>query len=169
MMCSLNLFKIRQFVFRDFCLSCLGCCRYNCTPSIWAPNLLEEEQRALGVKEIEPITSPSAEGEFSVGQPYICCFLDPQSNLCQVYARRPLECRLYPFLLVRCQRQFCLSIDLNCLFIKDKLDKKEFKIYRDYLLRYLRKPAVLSTLSRNRQIFSSYPGAAILNLAELRI
>ena len=157
---SLKLFRIRQFVSGDFCLSCLGCCRYNCNPSIWAPNLLKEEKKTLNLRNLELVV---------YRQSYICCFLKPENNLCQIYAQRPLECRLYPFMLNRFDGEIYLSLDLHCPFIKDKINKREFKSYSKYLIRYFQKPSVLAILSKNRQIFPSYPASEILNLAKLKI
>ena len=154
------MFRIRQYVSGDFCLSCLGCCRYNCNPSIWVPHLLEEEKKALNLQKIKPIL---------YHQSYICCFLNPANNLCQIYTKRPLECRLYPFLLNYCDNKIYLSLALNCPNRLIRTDTKEFKIYFNYLIRYLQKPSILKILSKNRQIFTSYPVGEVLNLAELKI
>ena len=152
------MFKIKQFVSQDYCLSCLGCCRYNRNPSIWAPNLLKEEKKLLGQEKIKLI--PYKES-------YICCFLNPENNHCRIYVQRPLECRLYPFLLNRQGKNLYLSVDLNCPNIQDKINSKEFKRYLNYLIRYLQSPRVLRTLSKNRQAFSSYPKQEVLNLVKI--
>ena len=157
-MCSLKLFNIRQFVSQDSCQNCLGCCRYNSNPSIWAPNLLEEEKKALNLQRLELI---------AYNQSYICCFLKPENNLCQIYNHRPLECLLYPFLLNRQGKKIYLSFDLNCPNTLDKTNRKEFKEYLNYLLSYFQKPPVSSILNKNLQVFSSYPEGEVLNLAEL--
>jgi len=157
---SLSLFRIKQYVSGDSCARCLGCCRYNCSPSIWAPVLLEEEKRALNLPRIELVVYQ---------QSYVCCFLNPQSNLCRIYAQRPLECRLYPFLLNRCGNKLYLGFDSRCPGAAGKIDSQEFKKYLEYLTRYLGKAAVLNMLRKNRAAFSSYPAEEILNLAELKI
>lgn len=155
---SLNLFRIKQFVPKEFCLNCQGCCRYNCNRSIWAPSLLWEEKGKLNLQSIELIAHRGS---------YICKYLNPSSNLCQIYAQRPLECRLYPFLLNRCKGKIYLSVDLNCPFIKERINSKEFKRYSDYIVGYLESPAVLAVLNKNHQAFSSYHTDNIKNLVEL--
>ncbi|MGD9014546.1 MAG: YkgJ family cysteine cluster protein [Candidatus Omnitrophota bacterium] len=154
------MFRIKQYLSGDFCLSCLRCCRYNCKPSIWAANILQEEKRRLNLPEIELIRYQSS---------YICCFLDPGSNFCQIYAQRPLECRLYPFLLNRCDEKIYLSLDLNCPATQNRFNSKEFKKYLHYLIKYFKNPSVLITLRRNRHAFSAYPAREVLNLTELDI
>jgi len=154
------LFRIKQYVPGDFCLSCLRCCRYNCSPSIWAANLLKEEKRKLSLQKIELIPYQAS---------YICCFLDPGSNFCQIYTQRPLECRLYPFLLNRCERKVYLSLDLNCPGTQNRLNSKAFEKYLHYLIGYFKKPSILITLKGNRHAFSAYPAGEVLNLAELDI
>ena len=155
---SLKLFRIKQFVSQDFCLSCLGCCRYNCNPSIWTPNLLGEEKKALKLQKLELI----AHKEF-----YICCFLNPKDNRCRIYNQRPLECRLYPFLLNHCESKIYLSLDLKCPATSGKISSKEFKRYLNYLIRHIKKTSVLTILNKNLKIFHSYPAGEVLNLAEL--
>jgi len=154
------LFKIKQYVSRRFCLGCLGCCRYNSNSSIWAPALLDEEKKVLGLEKLEPVVYRQA---------YICCFLNPETNLCKIYKRRPWECRLYPFLLNSYNNKIYLSLDLNCPDIKDKTNTKGFKSYVNYLIQYFRKPSVVNILNRNRLVFHSYPVDAVINLAEIEI
>jgi len=141
-------------------LSCLGCCRYNSNPSIWTANLLEEEKRRLSLERIKLLTYQGS---------YICSFLNPESNFCRIYAQRPLECHLYPFLLNRCEGKIYLSLDSDCPYTLGKVNSKEFKRYLDYLIRYLQKPSILTVIRKNLQAFSVYPEEKILNLAELKI
>lgn len=152
------MFNIKQLVSKKICLNCQACCRYNCNPSIWAPILLAEEKRELNLQNIELLAFQDS---------YICRFLNPEDNRCQIYAQRPLECRLYPFLLNRSEGKIYLSVDLNCPFVKEKIKSKEFKSYSDYLIGYLASPLVLTALNNNLQAFSSYHTDNVINLVEL--
>ena len=154
------MFKIKQYVSGSYCLSCLGCCRYNSNSSIWAPALLDEEKKLLGLERLEPVVYRQA---------YICCFLNPETNLCKIYNRRPWECRLYPFLLNSHNNKIYLSLDLNCPDIKDRTNTRGFRSYVNYLIQYLRRPSVVNILTKNRLVFHSYPVGAVINLAELEI
>ena len=157
---SLKVVRIKQYVSSDYCLSCLGCCRYNSNSSIWSPNLLEQEKRELGLEKIELIP---------INESYICRFLNLENNQCRIYKKRPLECRLYPFLLNSCAEKLYLSVHLSCPFVKDKINSKEFKKYLNYLIRYLLKSLVSSILNENLKVFPAYPAGQVVNLAELKI
>jgi Fe-S-cluster containining protein len=154
------MFEVKQYISKGLCLTCLGCCRYNCNSSIWAPVLLQEERQLKNLHKLTLV---------AYHQSYICCFLDPKSNRCKIYTQRPLECRLYPFLLTRCGRELYLGLDLKCPYISDRINNREFKSYLNYLIRYLQKPLVLTTLIRNLRFLHSYPAGEILNLSQLRI
>lgn len=154
------MFRIKQYVSSDYCLSCLCCCRYNSSSSIWSPNLLEQEKRELGLEKIELIP---------INESYICRFLNLENNRCRIYKKRPLECRLYPFLINSCSEKLYLSVHLSCPFVKGKINGEKFKRYLNYLNRYLLKPSVSSTLNRDRKLFPSYPAEQVVNLAELKI
>jgi hypothetical protein len=80
-----------------------------------------------------------------------------------------MECRLYPFLVNSRDEKLYLSVDLNCPFVKGKINNKEFKKYLNYLIRYLLKPPVSSTLNKSRKIFPTYSAEQVVNLAELKI
>ncbi|MFH1338429.1 MAG: YkgJ family cysteine cluster protein [Candidatus Omnitrophota bacterium] len=159
------MFTIKQFVTSDYCLRCLGCCRYSSNSSVWAPNLLEQEKRKLGLEKIELIP---------VNETCVCSFLNSENNHCRIYKKRPLECRLYPFLVNYRDGKLYLSVHTGCPFVKDgeqsrTINSKEFKRYLDYLIRCLLKPRVSSSLNESRKDFYSYPAEQVENLAELEI
>lgn len=154
------MFRIKQYVASDFCLNCIGCCRYNSNSSIWVPNLLEQEKRILGLEKIELVASNNS---------YVCSFLKVENNLCRLYKQRPMECRLYPFLLNYHDSELYLGVDSSCPFVKDKINSREFNNYLDCLIRYLLRPSVSSTLNENLKVFPSYPAEQVVNLAELKI
>ncbi|MFH1577780.1 MAG: YkgJ family cysteine cluster protein [Candidatus Omnitrophota bacterium] len=152
--------EIRQFVVHESCLNCLGCCRYNLPSNIWLPQLLEEEKGLLNIERLETI--PHNDG-------YICFFLNPEDNRCQVYERRPLECRIYPFIINRQGKKLFLGIDIKCPAVSDKIKSEQFREHRDYLIEYFKSPLGLTALRNNRRVFCSYPADEILNLTELII
>lgn len=154
------MFRIRQYVPKGLCLTCLGCCRYNCNSSVWAPVLLAEEKQLLNLHRLTLVAHR---------QTYTCCFLDPKSNSCQIYTQRPLECRLYPFLLNRRGKKIYLGLDLKCPYTSDKINSKGFKRHFNYLMRYLKRPLVSTTIIKNLQSLPSYPKGEVLNLYQLRI
>jgi Fe-S-cluster containining protein len=162
---------IKQFIPQEVCLKCQGCCRFKEQDSVWSPCLLDEEIQdfldknipplCLSLdKKLMPIPNPQGEG-------YICSLFDAQVNKCKIYEFRPLECRLYPFLISLRNKKVLLTVDLNCPYIKEKISSKEFKEYTDYLTDFLNSPKQLELLKDNPHILRAYE--EVLDVIELNI
>ncbi|MBP7835931.1 MAG: YkgJ family cysteine cluster protein [Candidatus Omnitrophica bacterium] len=162
---------IKQFVPESVCLKCQGCCRFKEMDSAWVPCLLEEEAQDLidqdippayinMQRKIRPVADPSGEG-------FICAFLESQANKCRIYNRRPFECQLYPFLINLRHGKVILTVDLNCPYISEKINSREFKEYAEYLAAYLNSPEQLEILRDNPQIIQAYED--VLDVVELRL
>lgn len=161
---------IKQFVPQDFCLSCKNCCRFKDADSVWSPCLLDEEVVELIDQPKIPAASISAERRLQLvpgvgGEGFLCPFLSPNDNRCQIYQMRPFECQLYPFLLNLRNKKVYLTVDLNCPYVKDKLNSEAFKEYIDYLLPYLNSKDFLNTLKDNPHILQAYED--VLNIMEI--
>lgn len=162
---------MKQFVPQEVCLKCLGCCRFKELNSVWSPCLLEEEALELidkkGIpalsitidKKIQPIAHPAGEG-------FICPLLDYKGNKCKIYALRPFECQLYPFLIALRDKKVLLTVDINCPYVQDKINTAAFKEYIRYLEDFLNSPAQLKILKGNPQIIQAYE--EVLNVVELK-
>ncbi|MDD5567936.1 MAG: YkgJ family cysteine cluster protein [Candidatus Omnitrophica bacterium] len=162
---------IRQLVPESTCLKCQGCCRFKEINSVWTPCLLEEEVQDLidqdippayinMQKKINPIPNPKGEG-------FVCAFFASESNKCKIYAIRPFECQLYPFLINLRDKKVVLTVDLNCPYIEENIGKKEFKEYVSYLSSYLNSPEQLEMLKDNPQIIQAYED--VLDVIELKL
>ncbi|MFA5176759.1 MAG: YkgJ family cysteine cluster protein [Candidatus Omnitrophota bacterium] len=162
---------IKQFVPENACLKCQGCCRFKEMDSAWVPCLLEEEVQDLidqdippayinMQRKIRPVANPRGEG-------FICAFLESQANKCRIYNKRPFECQLYPFLINLRQGKVILTVDLNCPYISEKINTREFKEYAEYLAAYLNSPEQLEILRDNPQIIQAYED--VLDVVELRL
>jgi len=161
---------IRQFVPSDFCLKCLGCCRFKDAESVWSPCLLEEEAISLVDREGIPAASISIDRRLNLvtennGESFLCPFLKSADNHCQIYHLRPLECQLYPFLLSIRDKKVLLTVDLKCPYIQGKINSEEFKEYVNYLTQYLNSPKQLALLKSNPQILQAYED--VLDVVEL--
>jgi len=145
---------IKQFLASDFCLKCKGCCRFSEQDSAWLPTLLDEEKE-YGGKDKKIKAVPLGEG-------LNCFFLSPAEHKCKIYAQRPFECQLYPFLINRRAKGVFLAVDLNCPFASGHLNQPEFQKYSDYLKDFLKSPEQLEIFKRNPQILQSYEGVSDL-------
>ncbi len=129
-----------QLIDQQFCFECRGCCSFNEPKSPWRARLTKEEQSRYAQKEAQRFRQ---DGFFldTVDQhgAHLCCFLDPTDHSCRVYAQRPLECALYPFLIMRRKNQLCLAVHLACPFVQSHHKTAEFlraqKVMKKILLR----------------------------------
>lgn len=162
---------IKQFLPQEYCLSCRLCCRFKEENSVWSPCLLDEEIQALLDKKI-PAASISIDRRLhpvhscSEGT-FICPFLDAQENKCKIYAFRPFECQLYPFLISLRGKRILLTLDLNCPYARAKLNSPELKEYTAELTAFLNKPSQIKILKDNPQIIQAYE--EVLDVIELKI
>ncbi|TAN62991.1 DUF2156 domain-containing protein [bacterium] len=126
---------LKQFVPSDFCLKCQGCCRFARNPGIWAP---------AGCRLVRK------NGE------YICANLR-EDNHCEAYSCHPLDCQLYPFLLVRHGNSLRLGLHRACSFITEHRPQgTALKGYIDYLKERLQTDDIILALQNNPEIAADY-------------
>lgn len=160
--------KLKQFIPQNFCLSCDGCCRYAEKNTAWAPLFVFEEIAGLVTGDIVP---PSLfahkdihRGEAArvdlarAGEQFICPCFDLGNNQCKIYAYRPFDCRLYPFLLLRSEGKVYLAADEKCPFIKKTGKSAEAEKYIAYLAGFLSSAQFLKWVKANPEIVQEYPG-----------
>lgn len=130
-----------QLVPQKICLSCQGCCRFKEAESLWRPKVAPEELEANEHKK---------DLTWALGQDgYIktvkvqgqnrCTFLNLGTNKCGVYTGRPFECRLYPFLLTRSERngRVAVSVHLSCPYVQESRYSAELEKHVGVLKAYL--------------------------------
>ena len=152
---------IKQFVPSEYCLKCRGCCRFRDQLSVWSPCLLEEEVVDFADNKDIPAVSVSIDKHLVLvpdpsGEGFICPFLNSKDNDCRIYSIRPFECQLYPFLLNLRGKKIILTVDLNCPYVKEKMNTPEFKEYVEYLTAFLNSPEQLEILKDNPHILQAY-------------
>jgi Fe-S-cluster containining protein len=162
---------IKQFVAESACLECRGCCRFQKQESAWSPCLLEEEMLELADRPGIPAVNISIEKKIipipDIGnKSFVCPFLNLEDNKCKIYATRPFECQLYPFLIAFRDKKILLTIDLNCPYVAEKANSQEFKDYVQYLTDFLNSPQQLKVLKDNPQILQAYE--EVLDVVELQ-
>jgi uncharacterized protein len=150
--------EFEKLIPEGYCLSCQGCCRFAEKDSVWLPHLLEEEKGQF--TGIPVLPDPGHES-------YLCGFLDAKTNKCGVYADRPFDCRLYPFLINRSGGGVFLGIDPNCVFIKENLGKKDFLESLRKIGGFCQSERFLNILKGNPRLIQAY--ADVLNLTRINI
>jgi len=153
---------LKQFIPDGVCVRCRGCCRFHEKVSNWSPNLLSEEQRQLGLPGVKfTLVAGNAEDGF------LCPQLQLPGNTCGIYAHRPLDCQLYPFVLNRRGTEVFLSLDPQCPYIFEHQKDTVVTEYAQYLLRYVQQAHVRLRLQENPQLIQSYSGVIDLHTISL--
>lgn len=162
---------IKQVVPQEVCLECWGCCRFSEQDSVWLPGLLNEEMQELLKKDFPPSLISQDKKIHSLPNlaqnNFVCSFFQPKDNKCAIYAFRPFECQLYPFVINRKADKVFLALDLRCPFVKENLESQKFKEYIRYLTSFFNSPRTIEILKNNPQIIQIYED--VLNLTELNL
>lgn len=99
--------QLPQLVTSEDCFACDVCCRFPEPTSPLAPYFTAAEIRRAIARGVAPERFSDPNGcrvalvPHPTGSGYICPAFDPNANGCRIYADRPLDCRLYPFVLMQ--------------------------------------------------------------------
>ena len=168
--------KVDQFVPEKECLLCNGCCRYSQKRTVWAPLFIFDEIIDLTARNIVPcclfthVDSRAGQAaridliEAEGGQFIYPCF-DLGANKCKIYANRPFDCQLYPFLLAKASDKAYLAVDENCPYVKKIGSTQAMKDYIRYLVEFFSSGNIIKVIKGDPQIVQEYPhGVKILAL-----
>lgn len=148
--------EIPNFVPSEVCLRCQGCCRFSEAQSSWSPNLTREERRSF----------PGAGYKLALeerGGGFVCSQFDPVSLECRRYADRPLECRLYPFVVHRKAGLAYLAVDRNCPFVAESYGSPFFTGILEAYRALCVSEEFRDLVRENPQIVQDYGGVEIVS------
>lgn len=160
---------LEPFVPQEVCLACRGCCRFSGPQTSWVPFFTAEEIGGLVAEKLVPADFfPGGAGagrgarircvKGKEGAAYFCPCLDPAKNTCRVYHNRPLDCRLYPFLLVLRGPGVWLCADGLCPYVAETRGTEPFKKYTAGLVFLLTGSEFVRLAERNPGIIQPYDG-----------
>jgi Fe-S-cluster containining protein len=153
------MFNLRQILPQEVCLACDVCCRFLEPESAWRPAFAEEEKKRID-KNL-PLDKSGKVSLIKYKQMYICPCYAPESNKCKVYSLRPLDCQLYPFLLIKKGSQIYLGIDKKCPYTKVIFEEEAKQAFLDYLKKELTSKDVAAWLKKNPNLFGTYDEEAL--------
>ena len=151
-----------QIVPESLCLQCKICCRFPDTEKVqtpfWSP--LEAKWARQKVSETsswfkeEPGSPSLAPRLLSCNGGYRCPAFEPETNRCRIHSVKPLDCRLYPFVLTRNPggTEVLLAVDAKCPFIEQSESDPELFAYAARLAGYLDGEVGLEYLKQNPRI-----------------
>jgi uncharacterized protein len=124
--------EIPQIVPSPRCLACDVCCRFPEAESPLRPYFTEAEIRTAIASGLPEAVFPEKEGgkirliPNPAGEGYLCPAFDPGTNHCTIYAARPLDCRLYPFAVMRDPQgtEAVLGWDRKCPYLMNEADHR---------------------------------------------
>jgi Fe-S-cluster containining protein len=144
----------------ESCSRCRGCCRFekeDAYATILARPELDKIREKLG--SIPKVKEFKGSGKvFQVqliksakGDCYICPFLDEEKSSCRIYELRPLECRIWPFMLARSRDG--KSVNLVCLEKRDcpsyeKVSPQEFEGHKRPVLRMVKSGEIIGFIRK---------------------
>lgn len=134
-----------RLVSSKFCLSCLGCCRFHSKDTIWLPY------------NIKPVSHEDF---------YLCPHLDFKTNKCKIYAKRPLDCKIYPFLLTIKNNKTYLALDKKCLYLEEHL--KEVESHKKELPKYLSKQKIKNFIKIHPDFIKEYDKDDLIYLEQVK-
>ncbi|MBF0485972.1 MAG: DUF2156 domain-containing protein [Candidatus Omnitrophica bacterium] len=154
--------SLKSFVTSEYCLSCRGCCVFK-DAGDWAPRASPAEIQDIQVFN-DLVPSMFSEGKklrlVPADRPDTeqCFFLSPSTHHCRAYPVRPLECRMYPFLLSFEKGKFRVYAHLSCPAVQEKKGTALWAEYVKYLCDYFSSPETKRHLENNWKVFADYSG-----------
>ena len=157
---------VPQIVPEIWCLKCKICCRFPDTKEVQTPtwSSLEADwavkaggQASWFEKSPDSVSlNPTLHSCGERG--YRCPAFQMEGSICSVYSVRPLDCRLYPFVLTRNpgKTEVLLAMDTKCPYIQAHGMDPEVVRYTAALTRYLESPAALDYLRTNPKIVGDF-------------
>ena len=149
--------NLPQIVPESWCMECRICCRFPDTEKVqtpfwspleagWAENSWFKE--AKGAPSLAPRLVRCGETG------YRCPAFEPETNRCSIHAVKPLDCRLYPFVLAKNPggNEVLLAMDTKCPYIERNQETAETASYAARLMEYLDTPTGSEYLRTNPEI-----------------
>ena len=155
--------SLKQFVPSEVCLKCKGCCRYKEADSAWRPKLGKDDQASLAdlITLGNVLDDQAYVKTIQTCGEHFCQFLKGDDNTCGIYAKRPFECSLYPFILSKTPDLVRVYVHLSCPYVQDHLSRAHYVAHVEYLKEFFRQEEVRAFLSRNKEMFHDYSAYAL--------
>ena len=146
--------QLSQLVPSDVCLECPVCCRFPEKQAALSPFFLPEERTQVETLE-EPVRGSFRQSGASkaklveCGHGFACSFFNPGDHTCQIYEARPLDCSMYPAVVMHSEdhRQVLVGADTKCPALGRPDVSAKLSGYLDLIQRYL-ESATISSLIR---------------------
>ncbi len=143
------LIALPQLVPSRTCLQCDVCCRFPDPDSALRPYFSENEITWALAGGVEETAFPNRRGSQVIlvpephGDGYHCPAFDAATSTCRIYEQRPLDCQLYPLVLMwdEAHDQVLLGWDTKCPFMREEIPGK-IQRHADRVIALLDQPGI---------------------------
>lgn len=96
---EVNLHSLLQAVLPEYgdCLDCAVCCQFPSIRVSQAELKSISEALGIGVGAFKRRFITMRDNKMFIDEPHGCPFLGKDDNICGIYEKRPLQCRVFPF------------------------------------------------------------------------
>ncbi len=151
------------------CQDCRGCCYFPEEETYFAPIFTKEEIDIIGKTRKEmPVFKPFRDSTnvFKIdivhstrkkGQK-VCPFLDEKTHLCGVYAVRPFDCKIWPFMFMKNTdgRTVLASFMKDACPITDSFSTETYDEYKKNIFEFIKKEKGFDLLKTHPDLASDY-------------
>jgi len=104
---------LEQIIPSEYCATCDVCCRFLDDETPLAPVFPGNEEALIPYRE--RLAQP-----LHAGAGFICRNFDPAANRCRNYGQRPIDCQLYPYVIMyeHDYKHVVLGLDPKCPYVK---------------------------------------------------
>ena len=167
---------LSQLIPSEICLECPVCCRFPEKQAALSPFFFPQERQAVDSIESRGFFREAAKGAASkaglvvCGHGFACSFFNPGDHTCQIYEARPLDCSMYPAVIMRSEdhQKVLLGADTKCPALSRPSVTARLKNYLDGIQRYL-ESTTLSSLIRKYPSFIGEFQEEVVEVRELSL
>jgi Fe-S-cluster containining protein len=153
-----------QLVPSEICLECPVCCRFPEKNAALSPFFFPTERQSVDVLPVTGTFREKAKGLPSKAElvpcdhGFACSFFNPGDHTCQVYPARPLDCSMYPAVVMESsdRRTVMLGADTKCPALSRSEVSARLENYLNWIQRYLESAEISSLIQKHPQFISVY-------------
>ena len=156
--------QLPQLIPSEICLECPVCCRFPEKQASLSPFFFPEER-----SQVQSIQSKGSFREAAIGQAskaelvtcghgFACSFFNPEDHTCQIYEARPLDCSMYPAVVMESKdhQKVLLGADTKCPALSRPNVTAKLYQYLDSIQRYLESTTLSSLIRKYPQFISEF-------------
>jgi Fe-S-cluster containining protein len=156
--------QLPQLIPSEICLDCPVCCRFPEKQASLSPFFFPEERKSADSIHSKGSFREAAMGAVSkaqlvtCGHGWACSFFNPEDHTCQIYEARPLDCSMYPAVIMHSddRQKVLVGADMKCPALRRPDVAAKLKDYLDSIQRYLESTTLSSLIRQYPQFISEF-------------